>query len=361
MLQIHRSRMTCASAIFWDAPAAIIKELCHFVYFHHLKPAASVLDAGDKILLANIETPWSIRCEHRTVPIRHNGHPFAVIDRRSLCGCSITTASHYVVPKISNCDDKKLGMEILYPLNAAVLMFFEKEIGPVTLGNITRLYESVPSLSLPKVEITTADDSQVLEDADASEPVDLARLVELWRQKKELFLEKGDKADRHSRFDRWFTEANVAIGTTFVFSVCGTVALVICVVMCTKSYRLAALVSTLSGIRHADALTAANCQVVQTDVYAKMIMQLAVSIFLFASYHLLKRYIWGRFLVKFVAPMSTDRIIKDECDVLLELSNGRERVVAYMCTLKVGVCDIAMSGQIAVDRITVINKVFVHW
>ena len=121
MLQIHRSKITCATAIYWDSPSSVINEACRIQFFHNFTPVVTILDAGKNMLLANIDTPRTVNCIDQSVPRHHNGHSYTIINRSTLCGCFIATPSHSIAPKLSGCNNSHIQtLELEVAINAAV-------------------------------------------------------------------------------------------------------------------------------------------------------------------------------------------------------------------------------------------------
>ena len=50
----HKSNYSCESSIFFDLPPKTVMENCQFEYFFNITVNSSILDGGNKIILANM-------------------------------------------------------------------------------------------------------------------------------------------------------------------------------------------------------------------------------------------------------------------------------------------------------------------
>ncbi len=114
LIQIHRSKMNCSVALLWNSPQDTIKMLCKFNYFHNFEPTAMILDSADQLLLAHFQVSWTLDCEDKSVPPRHEGSRYAVIMKSSLCKCQILSTTNFVEYQINAC---KVGTPGLFGLN----------------------------------------------------------------------------------------------------------------------------------------------------------------------------------------------------------------------------------------------------
>ena len=58
----HKSKHSCASAIFYNLTADVVYLVCQFDYFYNTTVLPSILDGGSTILLANMLSPKRLIC-----------------------------------------------------------------------------------------------------------------------------------------------------------------------------------------------------------------------------------------------------------------------------------------------------------
>ena len=83
----HKSKHSCASAIFYElGPSQVIKN-CKFDYMYNETVPPVILDGGKDILLANFQGPRSLKCTSVNGGLAKPApeHTYAVVDREFLC------------------------------------------------------------------------------------------------------------------------------------------------------------------------------------------------------------------------------------------------------------------------------------
>ena len=58
----HKSKHSCASAIFYELGPQQVIENCKFDYMYNAKVPPVILDGGRDVLLANFHGPRSLKC-----------------------------------------------------------------------------------------------------------------------------------------------------------------------------------------------------------------------------------------------------------------------------------------------------------
>ena len=77
-----KSRNSCASAIYFNLDAEIIKENCNFSFnFNETDIRPSVLDGGHEIILANWPSYKKIMCSfNNNIPVDIPSHPYVLLN-----------------------------------------------------------------------------------------------------------------------------------------------------------------------------------------------------------------------------------------------------------------------------------------
>ena len=106
----HKSSYSCESAIYFNLTTDIIKDNCDSdFYFNKTDVTPTVLDGGDKIILANWPNDKHIICNinnNNDIPIRIPSHPYVLVNRSILCNCGIEADNHHLLEPIAACDNQ---------------------------------------------------------------------------------------------------------------------------------------------------------------------------------------------------------------------------------------------------------------
>ena len=105
----HKSKHSCASAIFYElGPSQVIKN-CKFDYLYNETVPPVILDGGKDILLANFQGPRSLKCTSVNGGLAKSApeHTYAVVDREFLCDCQLDLEHASVLRQLSSCNRER--------------------------------------------------------------------------------------------------------------------------------------------------------------------------------------------------------------------------------------------------------------
>ena len=68
-------------------------------------PESKILDAGDILILSNLQKPWMIVCKDVNRIFELEYSTSHVLNRSGLCECSLTAGNHLLSQTASNCGD----------------------------------------------------------------------------------------------------------------------------------------------------------------------------------------------------------------------------------------------------------------
>ena len=69
-----------------------------------MTPKAAILDAGDTLLLSNLDIPWYLHCtEHNNVPVLIPTYDYTVIKRPLLCNCQLQGGNEFLHETLAFC------------------------------------------------------------------------------------------------------------------------------------------------------------------------------------------------------------------------------------------------------------------
>ena len=123
----HKSSYSCESAIYFNLSTDIIKNNCDFdFYFNKTDVTPTVLDGGDKIVLANWPIDKHIICNvNNDILIKIPSHPYVLVNRSLLCNCRIEADNHHLLESIAACDNKINKLVMYFTINLALTNYID--------------------------------------------------------------------------------------------------------------------------------------------------------------------------------------------------------------------------------------------
>jgi hypothetical protein len=151
----HKSKHSCASAIYFDLSPQVIKDNCKVDYLSNATVVPSVLDGGNQIVLANILNQKKLICtDNANLATPLPSHQYVLVNRSILCNCEIEAGFTYVLRSLGACTDENHLPPMYFTINMAFFNMFQEFL------NITKQAPSQPSLTEWKFPISLSPDNQ---------------------------------------------------------------------------------------------------------------------------------------------------------------------------------------------------------
>ena len=117
----HKSSYSCESAIYFNLSTDVIRNNCNFdFYYNKTDVIPTVLDGGDKIILANWPNNKHIICNvNNDIPVKIPSHPYVLVNRSILCKCGIEADSHHLLESLAACDSRQSKLIMYFTINLA--------------------------------------------------------------------------------------------------------------------------------------------------------------------------------------------------------------------------------------------------
>ena len=163
---------TCMSAIYYDQGSDIKAKQCKTIVTFDTLPDSKILDAGDLLILSNLQKPWTIACKDisRVFEIKYS--TYCILNRLELCECSLTAGNYLLSYTNINCGNVPEARDsyftTYYSFNKIVLDIitekFDIQVDENTRNQAALLHDDIPGYNLPTinfVNMTTDQDEDV--------------------------------------------------------------------------------------------------------------------------------------------------------------------------------------------------------
>ena len=161
---------TCMSAIYYDQGSDIKVKQCKTIVTFDTIPESKILDAGDLLILSNLQKPWTIACKDISRVFEIEYSTYHIRNRSELCECSLTAGNYllsYTNINGGNVPEARDGyFTTYYSFNKIVLDVitekFNIQVDENTRNQATLLHDDIPGYNLPTIHFvnTTTDQDE---------------------------------------------------------------------------------------------------------------------------------------------------------------------------------------------------------
>ena len=150
---------TCMSAIYYDQESEIKANQCKTIVTFDKKPESKILDAGNILILSNLEKPWTIACKDVSRVFEIEYSTYHILNRSELCECSLT-AGNFLNQTNTNCRDMPEARDSYFTTYYAfskiilgvITVKFDIQVDGRTMTQSTLLHDDIPVYNLPTLE-----------------------------------------------------------------------------------------------------------------------------------------------------------------------------------------------------------------
>ncbi len=124
----HKSIPSCEGALFFEKPREQIVEECDFTYTFNKTVMPSVLDGGNRIVLANMINPKLVYTDAANLAEPLPSRTYVKVSRTLLCNCQVDASLSYLLKSIGSYPPKngKHYEVFRYVINMAFLTMFRE-------------------------------------------------------------------------------------------------------------------------------------------------------------------------------------------------------------------------------------------
>ena len=180
LLKKHMEHI-CMSAIYYDQGSNIKAKQCKTVVTFDTIPESKVLDAGNLLILSNLQKPWTIVCKDVSRVFEIEYSTYRILNRSGLCKCSLTAGNYSLSYTNINCGNVPEARDgyftTYYSFNKIVLDVitekFDIQVDENTRNQATLLHDDIPGYDLPTIDfvnmITDLDEDVSILEEDNSQ------------------------------------------------------------------------------------------------------------------------------------------------------------------------------------------------
>ena len=123
-------------------------------------PESKILDAGNILILSNLQKPWTIACKDISRVFEIEYSTYCILNRSELCECSLTAGNYLLSQTDTNCGDMPEARDgyftTYYAFNKIILdvitVKFDIQVDDRMITQSTLLHDDIPGYNLPTLE-----------------------------------------------------------------------------------------------------------------------------------------------------------------------------------------------------------------
>ena len=157
---------TCMSAIYYDQGSDVKAKQCKTIVTFDIIPESKILDAGDLLILSNLQKSWTIACKDISRVFEIEYSTYRILNRSELCECSLTAGNYLLSYTNINCGNVPEARDsyftMYYSFNKIVLDVitekFDIQVDENTRNQAALLHDDIPGYDLPTIDFVQTND-----------------------------------------------------------------------------------------------------------------------------------------------------------------------------------------------------------
>ena len=168
---------TCMSAIYYDQGSDVKVKQCKTIITFDTIPESKILDAGDLLILSNLQKPWTIACKDISRDFEIEYSTYRILNRSELCECLLTAGDYLLSYTNINCRNAPEARDGYFTTNYSfnkiildiIMEKFDIQVDENTKTQATLLHDDIPGYDLPTIDfvqtsIDNDEDVSILEE-----------------------------------------------------------------------------------------------------------------------------------------------------------------------------------------------------
>ena len=145
------------SAIYYDQESEIKANQCKTIVTFDNTPESKILDAGNILILSNLQKPWTIACKDISRVFEIEYSTYHILNRLKLCKCSLTAGNYLLSQTDGDMPEARDSyFTTYYAFNKIILnvitVRFDIQVDDRTITQSTLLHDDIPGYNLPTLE-----------------------------------------------------------------------------------------------------------------------------------------------------------------------------------------------------------------
>ena len=259
---------TCMSAIYYDQGSDIKAKQCKTIVTFDTTPESKILDAGDLLILSNLQKPWTIACNDVSQGFEIEYSTYRILNRSELCECSLTTGNYLLCYTNINCGNAPEARDgyitTHYSFNKIVLDVitekFDIQVDEKTKTQAALLHDDIPGYDLPTIDFlqTPKDDDEDVSILEEENPQIYAHLDNVLvhmidKQEAAIFKSKQDFNQNKEKISEYIKYAEnwqvILVICSYTAMACDIILIIVMIVFLLKYHKtmqamLAAFIQT---------------------------------------------------------------------------------------------------------------------
>ena len=146
--------------MYYDQESEIKANQCKTIVTFDNTPESKILDAGNILILSNLQKPWTIACKDISRVFEIEYSTYCILNRLELYKCSLTAGNYLLSQTDTNCRDMPEARDsyftTYYAFNKIILdvitVKFNIQVDDRTITQSTLLHDDITGYNLPTLE-----------------------------------------------------------------------------------------------------------------------------------------------------------------------------------------------------------------
>ena len=159
-IYLRNTRNILACQPYYDQGSDIKVKQCKTIVTFDTIPESKILDAGDLLILSNLQKPWTIACKDISRVFEIEYSTYRILNRSEPCECSLTTGNYLLSYTNINCGNVPEARDgyftTYYSFNKIVLDIitekFNIQVDENTRNQAALLHDDIPGYDLPTID-----------------------------------------------------------------------------------------------------------------------------------------------------------------------------------------------------------------
>ena len=247
---------TCMSAIYYDQGSEVKAKQCKTIVTFDTILESKILDAGDLLILSNLQKPWTIACKDVSRVFEIEYSTYRILNRSELCECSLTAGNYLLSYTNTNCGNTPEARDsyftTYYSFNKIVLDIitekFDIQVDENTKTQAALLHDDIPGHDLPTIDfVQTSEDNDedvsILEEDNSQIYADLNNVLVYMIDKQEtaIFKSKQDFNKNKEKILQYIKYAEnwqvVSVICSYTAMACGVLLIIVMIAFLLKYHK----------------------------------------------------------------------------------------------------------------------------